>query len=249
MIFHTFGNKENKAVVLIHGVLCPWQIWNTAIEKFKENYYVIVPELDAHTEEIPTAFNSVEEESEKICEYITDELNGQVCLLAGLSMGGRIAATIAKREEIKIENLVLDGAPLMKINDLFKSIMKNNYKTIISKSRARNPKIKKAFERDFLPVEYWETFLMIADRMDKQSVDNIIDSVFVPFEFIKYPSDMRILFMHGTKSNEAVSKRGALKMKALNPEMEIRCYEGYAHAELACSKSEQWVREVEEFIL
>ena len=26
MIFHTYGNKENKAVVLIHGMLTPWQI-------------------------------------------------------------------------------------------------------------------------------------------------------------------------------------------------------------------------------
>ena len=248
MIFHTFGNKENKAVMLIHGMLCPWQIWNTAIEKFRENYYVIVPELDAHTEEVPTAFESIEDEAEKICEYITDELNGQVYLLAGLSMGGRIAATIAKTEEIRIEHLVLDGAPLMKINGLFKSIMKNNYKTILSKSRARDPIIKEAFERDFLPGEYWETFLKIADSMDKKSVDNIIDTVFAPFEFIKYPADMRILFMHGTKSNEAVSKKGALKMKALNPEMEIRCFEGCAHAELAVSKAEQWVKEVEGFI-
>ena len=47
MIFHTYGKKENKAIVLIHGVLTPWQIWNTAIRKFKRNYYVIVPELDA----------------------------------------------------------------------------------------------------------------------------------------------------------------------------------------------------------
>ena len=30
MIFHTYGNKENKAVVLIHGMLTPWQIWNYA---------------------------------------------------------------------------------------------------------------------------------------------------------------------------------------------------------------------------
>ena len=45
MIFHTFGDKENKAVILVHGMLNPWQIWNKAIEKFSRTYYVIVPEL------------------------------------------------------------------------------------------------------------------------------------------------------------------------------------------------------------
>ena len=131
MIFHTFGNKENKAVVLIHGVLTPWQIWNTAIEKFSNDYYVVVPELDAHTEETPTVFNSVEEEAEQIREYIVKELGGQVFLLAGLSMGGRIAATLAKNEDLRIENMVLDGAPLDKANGLMRAVTKASYKSII----------------------------------------------------------------------------------------------------------------------
>ena len=76
MIFHTYGDKENKAVVLIHGMLTPWQIWNTAVDKFKRNCYVIVPELDAHTEVTPTVFHSIEEEADKIHDYIMKELNG-----------------------------------------------------------------------------------------------------------------------------------------------------------------------------
>jgi hypothetical protein len=31
-------------------MLTPWQIWNTAAERFSKDHYVIVPELDAHTE-------------------------------------------------------------------------------------------------------------------------------------------------------------------------------------------------------
>lgn len=34
MNFHTFGNKEGSAVILIHGMLTPWQIWNKAAEEF-----------------------------------------------------------------------------------------------------------------------------------------------------------------------------------------------------------------------
>ena len=188
MIFHTYGQKDNKAIVLIHGMLTPWQIWNTAIESFKRDYYVIVPELDGHTEITPSEFHSVEEETEKIHKYIMDELGGQVYLLAGLSMGGRIAATLAKNEDLKIENLTM------------------------------------------------------------VSIDNVINSVFSDFVVTKYGSDMKILFMHGTKSNESVSRKCAIKMKSVNPQTEIRCFDGFAHAELACFKSEQWVKEVEAFI-
>ncbi|MBO6194387.1 MAG: alpha/beta hydrolase [Clostridiales bacterium] len=194
MIFHTYGNKENKAIILIHGVLTPWQIWNTAAEKFRKDYYVIVPELDAHTEDTPTVFHSVEEEAQRIIEYINSELNGHVFLLAGLSMGGRIAATVAK----------------------------NN---------------------DMIPY-----YVKIAENMMMVSVDNIINSVFSPFEFVRYPDDMKILYMHGTRSNEVVSRKCALKMKKVNPGTKIKCFEGLAHAELACFKPDLWIREVEEFI-
>jgi hypothetical protein len=59
---------------------------------------------------------------------------------------------------------------------------------------------------------------------------------------------MKILFMHGTKGNESVSRKCALKMKKVNPQTEIRCFEGLGHAELACFKPDQWVKEVEDFI-
>ena len=248
MVFHTYGNKENKAVVLIHGMLTPYQIWNKTIEEFADSHYVIVPELDGHTEDETSEFKSVEDEARKIAEYLTKELNGEVYLLAGISMGGRIVSELAKSTAIKIENLVIDGAPLMKVNGILKSIMRNNYKAILKKSKARDPKVKASFEKNFLPGEYWNEFLKIADNMSIETVDNIIDSLFRPFEFIKYPDDMKILFMHGTKGNESVSKKGALKMKELNPKMEIRSFDGLAHAELLCFKQEQWNRELREFL-
>ncbi len=248
MIFHTFGNKGNKAVILIHGMLTPWQIWNCAAGAFEKDHYVVVPELDGHTEEAATAFDSVDEEADKISGYIRDELEGKVYLLAGLSMGGRIAATIAKNSDISIQNLVLDGAPLTKMNGLMKSIFKKNYTSIINRSRARDPKILESAKKGFLPEERIEDFLKIADNIEPGSINRVIDTVFADFEYIAYRKDMRILFMHGTKGNEAVSRKCAGKMKEANPQTEIREYKGYAHAELACFKPEQWVKEVEEFL-
>ena len=248
MIFHTYGNKADKAVILIHGMLTPWQIWNCAAEAFEKDHYVVVPELDGHTEDEATVFNSVDEEADKICEYIRNELEGKVYLLAGLSMGGRIAAEIAKCTDISIQNLVLDGAPLTKMNGLMKSIFKKNYISIINKSRARDPKVLESAKKGFLPEERIEDYLKIADNMEPESISRIIDTVFADYEYRECPKDMRILFMHGAKGNEAVSRKCALRMKAVNPQTEIREFKGMAHAELACFKPEQWVKEVEGFL-
>lgn len=248
MNIHTFGNENNKAVMLIHGMLTPWQMWQDAIEYFKKDYYVVVPELDAHTQNEVSRFESVEEEADKIKEYIRKNLGGTVYLLCGLSMGGRIAATIAKDNSLKIEHLVLDGAPLKKMPKIAVSLMKSNYKSIIKKSRVRDKKILESCKKDFLPEDKIPDFLATADKMEDASIDNILESVFSDFEYAKYNSSMKILFMHGTKSNESISAKCAEKMKQMNPQTMIKSYKGYAHARLACFEQTKWIEEVEKWL-
>ena len=54
--------------------------------------------------------------------------------------------------------------------------------------------------------------------------------------------------MHGTKSNEYFSGRSAVKFKAMNPQTEIKVFEGYAHAQLAVFEPEKWISAVQEFL-
>ena len=248
MIFHTFGIESTKIIILIHGMLTPWQIWQPAIDHFSKNYYVIVPELDAHTEESASQFVSIENEAEQIKDYLQKHCNRKIFAICGLSMGGRIAAVLASASGITPEYLVLDGAPLLPVPGILKNIMKNSYLNIIRKSKERNPKVLDSFKRSFLPEKHLENYLKIADNIDEQSVINMIESVFCKFDFKKYDDTCKILFMHGTKGNESVSKKAAIKVKNINPQTEIRCYSGYAHAQLACFEEEKWINEVCDFI-
>jgi pimeloyl-ACP methyl ester carboxylesterase len=248
MVFHTFGSKENSVAVLIHGMLTPWQIWGNAVEHLPKDYYLIVPELDAHTEDEPSDFSSVEEEAWKIKEYILENTDGNISLLCGLSMGGRIAAILAGLPGITVDNLVLDGAPLLSMPNFMIGIMKKNYKMIIDKSKKRDPGILESCKRDFLPEKHIPDYLKIADNMEEKSINNILDSVFSAFEIKKYENVRRILFLHGTKGNESVSKKAAKKMKEINPQTEIKCFKGYKHAELLCFKEEEWIATVQDWL-
>ena len=116
-------------------------MWDEAIEYFKNDYYVVVPELDGHTEDKASRFISVEEEAAEIIRYLKENLDGKIYMLCGLSMGGRVAATVAKDKNLSIEKLVLDGAPLKKLPGILIGIMKKSYKTIIRKAKARDPKV------------------------------------------------------------------------------------------------------------
>ena len=225
MIFHTFGDTNNQAIMLIHGVLTPWQIWDDAIRHFSKEYCVIVPALDAHTEEEQNIFESIDKEVSLIEEHIIKNHGGKLFMVCGLSMGGLIAAKLAAKSSIKIEALVLDGAPLKKVPGIAVKIMQNNYISIIRRSKKRDPEIIESFKKTFLPPNYLDPYLKIADNMTDESIRNMI-----------------------TKGNESISRKAAIKLKKINPQTEIRCYKNYAHAQLACFEPQKWTNEVEDFM-
>ena len=145
-------------------------------------------------------------------------------------MGGRISATLAGMPKITVENLILDGAPLLSLPKIMIAFMAKSYVNIINKSKNRDSKVIESFKKDFLPERYLNDYFALADYMNEQSIKNAFNSVFSKFEFKKYDATCNILFLHGTKGNESVSKKSAIKMKEANPQTEIRNFKGYAHA-------------------
>lgn len=248
MKFHTFGDEKNRVMILLHGMLNPWQIWEDAAAYFSKEYYVIVPELDGHTEQEKSSFVSVEEEAETLRKYVIENFDGKISALCGLSMGGRIAAILAGMPGIFVDALVLDGAPLQPLPGLVRKMIKSSYRMVIEKSKSRDIKILDRAKKEFLPERYLDDYLKVADHMNEEDIPRIIDSVFQPFDFKAYGEHVRILFLHGTKGNERVSAKAAKCMKEANPQTEIRCFQGYAHAQLASFEINQWIQKVAAFL-
>lgn len=248
MKFHTFGDEKNRVMILLHGMLNPWQIWEDAAAYFSKEYYVIVPELDGHTEQEKSSFVSVEEEAETLRKYVIENFDGKISALCGLSMGGRIAAILAGMPGIFVDALVLDGAPLQPLPGLVRKMIKSSYRMVIKKSKSRDVKILDRAKKEFLPERYLDDYLKVADHMNEEDIPRIIDSVFQPFDFKTYGEHVRILFLHGTKGNERVSAKAAKCMKEANPQTEIRCFQGYAHAQLASFEINQWIQKVAAFL-
>ncbi|MBQ6040910.1 MAG: alpha/beta hydrolase [Oscillospiraceae bacterium] len=249
MEFHTFGDVNAPAVVLIHGVLTPWQVWEPQIAHFQAQYRVIVPALDAHIEEHPSRFASVQDEARQIAEYLQAECGGKVFAVCGMSMGGLIADCLYERGDTEIRHLVLDGAPLLRVPGIAVSWMTRNYLTIIRKVQQRDPKTLARFCRDFLPEKYLSSFLKFADTMEPDSVRAMLHSVFstVP-QFCAVKPPARILFLHGTKAAEKLSQKSAAAMQRAYPDMQIKAYPGKNHIEVLIYEPEVWLNDVLQFL-
>ncbi|SFC03791.1 alpha/beta fold hydrolase [Ruminococcus albus] len=247
-MIHSFGSKNSPSMVLIHGMMTPWQVWKDQIEYFSRNYHVIVPELSGHTEDRPTRFISIEEEADNIIKALHDMDIDKVRVLCGMSLGGAIAFEIMAKGRIGIDDLILDGAPLMPVSKPCEKIMTLNYLSILKKTKLRDKKTLTKCEEHFLPQKYMDDFLKVADNMDEETVRNVMHSVCSNSITDKMKYHSRMLYIHGTLFNEVISMKSAARLKELYPDIKILCYKGDPHVYKAIRRTDVWIRDVEKFL-
>ncbi len=249
MKFHVFGSSENPKLILIHGIQTPWQIWKPQIDYFQKDYLVIVPALDGHEAEQKSDYQSLTNEAEKIEEYCRENSYHEIFAVCGLSMGGAIAFKLWENGKLAIHYLILDGAPLVPYNKYLATIMTKQYINITHKSQQREKKTLDNFTNFFLPEKYLDEYLRIADNMTDDSIRNMVGSLscnqmLSPIE----NAGGNILYMHGSKVNELLSKKSAKQLKRYYPKTKIIIFKGYAHCYKAIYEPEQWIEIVEAFI-
>ncbi len=249
MQFNTFGSIKKPKILLLHGALTPWQIWDEQIEAFKNNYYIIAPALDAHTQDEKSEFISIQDEAKKLEEYCYQNDISEFEVVCGISMGATIANILWGNNNIKINKLILDGAELTPTPLLFQKLFTKSYIDIIAKSKERNPKTLKSFKRTFLPKKHLDAYLKIADNISNTSIVNICKSVGNSRLCTNAPKSTKLLFIYGTSMNEYLAKKSAKLVKKHYPHAKLICLKGCSHCEYICFKPHKWTKLVSSFII
>lgn len=249
MNFHVYSKSEAPKIILIHGTLTPWQMWEEQVKHLRKKYHVTVVALDAHEEDKASEFLSIEQQAAQIEKYCLENYGGEVFAVCGVSMGGAIASIIWRNGVVKIHNLVMDSAPIMPMGSLAAKIMTNNYISIIRKSKKRDPKTLESFKKNFLPEKYLDSFLKIADNMSEGSIRNMISSVCRCELCTGIPhGETNILYIHGTKGTEAFQMKCGAHLKKHYPEAKVICFRKMGHCEAAIYKPLKWLEAVEKFL-
>lgn len=248
MVVHAFEDGNKPAMVLIHGVLTPWQVWTPQIEVFKEHYNIYSVALNAHTENSESEFVSVSDEAEEITEYLLERKITAIEVLCGMSLGGKIAYEIWKQGKLGIQNLILDGAPLAACPKFAVNMMIRSYKDIVHKSKSRDRQTVETFKKYFLPERYLDSYLRIADRISDESLENMVNTAFSGEDFTTFGDPCRILFIHGTKANEILSQISAKRLKKRYQETQIIRFRGDPHCYKAIYQPDEWCAAVKDFL-
>jgi pimeloyl-ACP methyl ester carboxylesterase len=110
MIFKEIGNKELPTMIFLHGGgLSNWSL-NTIIDELKKDFHIVTPIIDGHGEAGETDFISIADSAAKLINYIDTQFNGQVFLVAGLSIGAQIVTEVLSQRENIAQYAIIESA-------------------------------------------------------------------------------------------------------------------------------------------
>ena len=119
MNFLCFGDKSKKSILFIHGMASTAMLCYEPILKRLSDYYVILAEVDGHSERTGELV-SHEKDCDEIEDYIMNNLSGNLYCLSGFSMGATMVVEIIGRGNVNVAKTHLDAAFLTKMGLLTK---------------------------------------------------------------------------------------------------------------------------------
>ena len=244
MRFLTHGDKENRALMLIHGMANTSDLFDPLLPYLKE-YYVIVCELDGHSPTEAGDFVSVSDAAKKIEKYVQDNLEGKLYGLLGFSLGGTIATELISRGNIEVARTVLDAAFVVKMG-----IMTYPFKWLFQCSiwsMKRNIHVPQPLVEGIMGKGNSGIVDTLYKGVSLRSVGNAALSCYTYSikEGIKNHHDP-VVFWYG--ENEPYPAKSAKLIKKYLPQMKRRVFKGMGHGQMIHEHTKAYAKRLVAFM-
>lgn len=247
MKFEEFGNKNNKAIIFIHGYGMSWKMWKPQINVFSKEYFVIVPVLDGHDIDNNSTFITVEKAAADIIEYVIQTYGEHVFAICGASLGATIALDVLAQNRLKVDKAIIDAGPIVPINNV---LLNFSIKSRIRQAHSMKKGSKflnYIFSRTFYPKEMVDEIFRIGANMTDESCRNSHLSVFrysLPTSIADTKTD--IAYWYGSK--EAwLGKKYAKCISAIVSNVKVKVFKGLDHGELCIGHPDLYIKQVNDF--
>lgn len=189
--YRTEGDKNNKALVFIHGGGSSGLMWENQIDFFKDKYYCIIPDLKGNGKRADEDYISIEDCAEDIANIIKKEKPAETVHLVGTSFGAAVATEVLNTHSNIIDCACInscntDNHPIMKILSLasINSILKmsiDKFKKTYRKYDIPNKFIEQLYKDiTSVSVKNWKQLLNTTfDYRIKEGLNNVNNNVLV----------------------------------------------------------------------
>ena len=197
MIFKTFGNKNNKKILFIHGMAMEGLNYYH-FEKLLPDYYLVIPTLDGHYFENKTLFVSLNDQVNKILCYFDKNNISELFCIVGTSLGALIAFEIFKKHIIKTNKIIFDGGPFFCFNNIQQCIAEKIYRLIFFMLKITKGNI--LYPKSLLSIK--SSAVNFSRFITKDDIKNIAHTIFnleIPVPFNK--ENIELIFLYGSKED------------------------------------------------
>lgn len=228
MNYLTYGNKKNKAIVFIHGMASTALLCYEPILKYFENYYVVLAEVDGHSDNIKGDLINLKDCCDDIEKYINENSDGHIYGLCGFSMGATMAVELIGRGKISVDKVVLDAAFTVKMG-----IKTKPYEICFSKAikRIRQGKKIPQFLLDSVMGKGNNSVIeMLYQNVSSNTIINACEYVYkyeIPTGLSNYKNP--VLFLRG--SREDYPRKSAVILKRYLPQMKQKIFREMGHGQ------------------
>lgn len=222
MKYLTYGDKNNKSVVLIHGMATLALDCFGFLLDYLKDYYVVLVEVDGHIPDEPESIlKSFPGACEDIERYINEELGGHVYCIGGLSMGPIL-------KKVYTSLFVIFAKWLQDGHNIPKFVYDNIYDRMFGKE---NRGIVDYFYRNI-------------KKETLKTVCGFVYSYKFHEEIKNYEGEA--LFIYG--SREPYARKGANLLKNHLPSLQIREIENMGHGQYLYNHHKEYARDFLEFL-
>lgn len=244
MNFLCFGNKNNKSILFIHGMASTAMLCYEPILKQLSEYYVILAEVDGHSEQTDE-LRSLEKNCDEIENYVINNLSGNLYCLSGFSMGATMVVEIIGRGNINVTKAHLDAAFLTKMGLLTKP-----YEYIFCKAikRIQDGKAVPKFMMDAVMGKDNNSVIeMLYQNVSANTIKNACEFLYkysVPEKIRDYKGT--VLIWRG--SNEKYPRKSAALLKKYLPDSIDVEIENMGHGQYLHEHSDEYVSKLIEYL-
>lgn len=244
MQWKEYRNSEKTILFLHGGGLAPWNYLEEA-KLLQNQYHIVIPVLDGHSgSDCP--FTSIEDNANRIIEFIDKSCSGQVFLICGLSLGGQILVEILSRRKDICQYAIIESAlvyPMKATAAMIAPTLSLSYplikKECFAKLQFQSLHIQKKFYADY----YRDSTAITRNDMTaflKANASYILNEKIGECE-------AKVLILVGGRESAIMKKSAELLHKRI-PNSKLEILPGYYHGELSLNHAEQYIQKIDALV-
>lgn len=237
-----FGTQNSQTIIFLHGGGLSWWNYREEALSLSKHYHIVIPLLDGHAG-CDADFKSISENADRIISFIYRNCNGNVLLIAGLSLGAQILTDILSKHENICQYAVIESACIIpsKITSFLLEPSVSSSFFLIKKKWFAKMQFRYLHLKNELFDDYYKDTCLISKenmiRFLKSSTEYKLS------ENIKNCRCQKIRIIAGSKEALKILKSARLLNKILpNSTLEIK--DGLYHGEYSINKPELYSEEL-----